>query len=337
MNTMPVSNLGAALHRAMHLIGEVSRGLFGAEGPELRALILRITDDEIAHPGHELAGELVGHGLDHDESLGRHAALPGVVHAADIGPARGLLDVRVLEDDERVAAAELEDCLLEVLPRGGGEARAGVFAPGERGSFDARIVEQLRDLAPRDQEVGVDARRRVGLAKDGLDGDGALRDVVCSGESSGKLLTVLFVKGLTVAMAMDCSFIPAVVSEESIVDRQVVDGAFARERSATSMPGSRAHHRSGFWKHRRDPTTKPAFDAIAALCAERAPKAAARSTPHLVVNATVTSVTRPDRRQPDHPEGVLVKPSSAPAAPRTARPGHAARKAPSRRGARRCV
>ena len=100
--------MAPSLTRAPHLVVEVARGLLGTERPELRASVERVTDLELAHPGDELGRELVCHRVDDDEPLGRHAALPRVVHATHIGPLDGLADVCIVEDDEGVAAAELK-------------------------------------------------------------------------------------------------------------------------------------------------------------------------------------------------------------------------------------
>src|SRR5436190_13038285 len=95
----------------------------------------------VAHPERlglpdEGVLECIGDGLDDDETLGGDAALPGIEEPALRCSCGGRVYVGVLEDDERVAAAQLEDRGLEggstsVRDRHPGLLRAG---EGHRGN-----------------------------------------------------------------------------------------------------------------------------------------------------------------------------------------------------------
>ena len=80
-----------------------------ASGPSCVFSIHWIADAEGAHLGHELGEEpVVDVGVD-DESLGGDARLAVVDHARGDRRRRRGVDIRRRHDDERVAAAELDD------------------------------------------------------------------------------------------------------------------------------------------------------------------------------------------------------------------------------------
>jgi len=68
----------------------------------------------VGHGGGELLHELVIDLVDHNEPLGGGAHLAAVHHSAHDTHLHGGVDVRVLEHDERVGAAELQHEPLEV-------------------------------------------------------------------------------------------------------------------------------------------------------------------------------------------------------------------------------
>ena len=70
-----------------------------------------------AHAPAEQVGELPGHGLVHEEPVGRCAGLTHVPHLGDHGAVDGGLDVGVLEDDERRVASQLHRQPLELVGR----------------------------------------------------------------------------------------------------------------------------------------------------------------------------------------------------------------------------
>ena len=124
----------------------------------------------------KLVEELVGDLVDDDEPLRGAAGLPRVVHAPPERPFDGMVEIGVLEHDERVAAAELHRGRLEVLSGPSRDAAAGRDAAGQRHALDARVVDDAVGLIVRDQQVGVEADGRAGVDPELLEGDGALRN-----------------------------------------------------------------------------------------------------------------------------------------------------------------
>jgi len=94
--------------------------------------------------------------------------------AADGG---GQLQVGVVENDERVRAAELEDAPLEHLAGRLGNLRAGSVGTGERDRGNTRIGDQPRDGGGADQQRGGDAGGDARAHEQLLDGERAARHV----------------------------------------------------------------------------------------------------------------------------------------------------------------
>jgi hypothetical protein len=116
--------------------------------------------------------------LGDDQPLGGGARLTGVLHPAH---GRGLDrggEVVGVEDDERVAAAELEHRLLQVLAGQGADGAAGALAAGQRHPLDAGVGDDLLDVGDAQEGVGEDARRGAGVGEQLLEGERALRDVL---------------------------------------------------------------------------------------------------------------------------------------------------------------
>src|SRR3989449_3915440 len=154
---------------AAHLLLDVLEDLFRGERTDVRRVVLRVADLEGAHALDESLLELGGDLLVHDEPLGRDAALPGVLHARRHGDLRCLVEIRAGENDERIAAAQLEDRLLELRARSRRDAAARSVAAGQRRRGDTRGLDDLlHPLAPDQQRL--EATFRVaGLAEDLLD------------------------------------------------------------------------------------------------------------------------------------------------------------------------
>ena len=84
-----------------------------------------------AHRGGELGGELRGDGLVDEEAVGGGAGLAHVAHLGGHGPFDGLIQVGVLEHDERGVAAELHGGAQHVLGGVGDEPLADRGGTGE--------------------------------------------------------------------------------------------------------------------------------------------------------------------------------------------------------------
>ena len=100
---------------------------------------------------HERAGrldqaraEFVVDGVEDDDPARGRAALPGVRERRRERPADGVVEIRVVADDERVLAAELEADLREP-PRGDLVDRAsGRGGAGEADEVDVRVRDERR-------------------------------------------------------------------------------------------------------------------------------------------------------------------------------------------------
>jgi hypothetical protein len=109
--------------------------------------------------------------LGDDQPLGGGARLTGVLHPAH---GRGLDrggEVVGVEDDERVAAAELEHRLLQVLAGQGADGAAGRSLPVSVTPWIAGVGDDLLDVGDAQEGVGEDARRGAGVGEQLLDGD----------------------------------------------------------------------------------------------------------------------------------------------------------------------
>jgi hypothetical protein len=96
--------------------------------------------EAIAHAGHEHGVVLV----EHDEALGRHAALAHVLEAAPDRRIDGALQVLGVEHDERVAAAEVERA-----PRASGRGQPAGAARRQGPRVPGR--DDVLSLAPADR------------------------------------------------------------------------------------------------------------------------------------------------------------------------------------------
>lgn len=157
------------------LFGQVGRRLLGRERPQRRGLVGGV-------PGLERR-ELTAHSLDevvvdireHDEPLRRHAALPGVGHPAGHRGADRTLQSFTVEDDEDVAAAQLQQAGLHVPPGPFGDLGPGAFAAGEGGTLHHGAVDDAGDLVVAHEQVHVDALGRPRVAEQHLQGECGLR------------------------------------------------------------------------------------------------------------------------------------------------------------------
>ena len=148
MRFPPVSNFAPALMLASTCFS-MSLTICGvASGPMSVDFVERIADLQRLHGGDELLLEIVGDLLVDDEALRGDAGL-AVVHDARLhGGRHGVVEIGGRHDDERIAAAELEHGLLDVLPGVRGDARAGRLAAGQRRRLHALVVEDASEPGP---------------------------------------------------------------------------------------------------------------------------------------------------------------------------------------------
>src|SRR5207247_6314905 len=96
--------------------------------PDLGRAVERVAHAAGAQLADEALEERVGHGLDDDEALGGDAALAAVDEPGVGRRARRGREVGVGEDDERIAAAQLEHGLLQLAAGLPGHFAAGDIA-----------------------------------------------------------------------------------------------------------------------------------------------------------------------------------------------------------------
>ena len=105
----------------------------------------------------------------HDWPLLIVRAFTAVVH--------GGVEIGARHHDERVAAAQLEHRLLDVLSGRRGDAASRAFAAGERRRGDAIVGDDARDRVGSDEQSLKHAARRARLVEELLDRQRALRHV----------------------------------------------------------------------------------------------------------------------------------------------------------------
>ncbi|CAO0831782.1 hypothetical protein SMICM17S_09809 [Streptomyces microflavus] len=168
---------GAALHGVVDELLQVGAPLLAGKRSDVGGLLQRVAHGEGAHPGGEVLGERVVHvGVD-DEPLGGDAGLAVVLDAGGDGGGRGLLDVGRWQHDVRVAAAELQHGLLDLVTGGGGDGAARRFAAGEGGRRDPGIAQDGLDGARADQQRTETPRRESGAVEQILQVERGLRHV----------------------------------------------------------------------------------------------------------------------------------------------------------------
>src|SRR6267154_4911488 len=149
------------------LVEETGHRALGRDRAEARVGVSRVARPQGCHPRCEPLEELFAALLaDDDHPLGGDAALAGIVHAAPDRVGERWLERGVLKHDERIAAAEFHDGLLERPPGALGDSGAGAFAAGDRRAPNARILDQPADLIGAREDVGVGALRSARLLED---------------------------------------------------------------------------------------------------------------------------------------------------------------------------
>ena len=135
--------------------------------PHPRVLVQAVAGLELRGPRHQLLDQTVESGLLHVEPLRRKALLAAVEETADRDRTRGAFEVRVVEHDAGVAAAELEGHLLQVLRCLRHHPLAGRRGPRERDLANERVLDDR--LAGRLPDHDVDDAFRQPALDQGLD------------------------------------------------------------------------------------------------------------------------------------------------------------------------
>jgi hypothetical protein len=112
-----------------------------------------------------------------DETLGRNAGLTAVHRAGFDTGLHGLVEIGTGHHDERIASAELQDDLLDLVARFRGDALSGGFTSGQRGGRDACVLKNRMNPGRTDQKRLKHPLGESGLAENFLDRQGTLRHV----------------------------------------------------------------------------------------------------------------------------------------------------------------
>ncbi len=110
-------------------------GLGVDHGAQGRLALARIAYGHGGDLGLELGDEGVGDGVDDDDPFGRHADLTLVHEGPEGGGLDRLVEIGVLQHDQRRLAAQLQQAGLEV---GGGPLGDDAAHRGRAGEVDAR-------------------------------------------------------------------------------------------------------------------------------------------------------------------------------------------------------
>ena len=129
----------------------------------------RVAGRQARRLGRELGEEGVGDAVVDDDLLGRHADLAGIGEGAEGGGIDRLVDIGVVEDDERRLAAEFEQHRLQIAAGGLGDDAADAGGAGEVDAADLGMGDQRLD------HLG-GILRRVGDQVDGALGQARLAE-----------------------------------------------------------------------------------------------------------------------------------------------------------------
>ncbi|MNO90651.1 hypothetical protein D3C76_821760 [compost metagenome] len=99
----------------------------------------RIADGQLACGFDKAAGELLDNALLDNQALGRRTDLPGVLVTPDHGRLDGVVEVGIVEHDERIGAAQFQDGLLQHCTGLGADGHAGAHAAGQGDGGDAWV------------------------------------------------------------------------------------------------------------------------------------------------------------------------------------------------------
>ena len=119
--------------------------------------LARVAGGQRRRLGGELCDERVGDRLVDDDPLGRHADLALVHEGAEGGGVHRVVEVGVVEHDQRRLAAEFEQNRLQVPAAVLGDDPADPGRAGEVDAPDGRVVDQrLDDLRGVVRRIGDD-------------------------------------------------------------------------------------------------------------------------------------------------------------------------------------
>src|SRR5208282_2824959 len=146
----PGQELCARMNGFLDVGVEILDGIRSGERADIRFGIEGIAELERLHAADKFLLEFIGDLFVNDEALGGDAGL-AIIH--DTGFDRGgggFLEFGAGHDDKRIAATKLQDDFLDALGGGNADLDASLFATGERGRGDARVIKDAVYLGRSD-------------------------------------------------------------------------------------------------------------------------------------------------------------------------------------------
>jgi len=123
----------------------------GREGTDVGSRVEWVSDGQRLHSSNKLALELFRDLLRDDKALGGNAGLSVVQDACPHSDLDRSVQVGCGHHDERIAAAQLKNHLLDAFGRSHRDLDAGILASGDGGRDNAGIAEKTIDLLGSDQ------------------------------------------------------------------------------------------------------------------------------------------------------------------------------------------
>ena len=93
------------VHRILNQGGDIVERLSLNQRTTRHAFVHAIADDELLKLCCQLLRKLLRHGLVHQEAIGRGAGLADIAHLGAHGSRNRLVDIRILENNERCITA----------------------------------------------------------------------------------------------------------------------------------------------------------------------------------------------------------------------------------------
>src|ERR1019366_6131574 len=132
----------------------------------LDGLVETVADFDVLRTRHEVIDKLGVNAFLHDDAAGGGAALSGGAESAPESAFDGKVEVRIVEHDHRILAAEFERTVLEALGRRGPHDSADLRRARKRDGTDHRMLGQRRaDFRAEAGHDVDDAFRDAGIGK----------------------------------------------------------------------------------------------------------------------------------------------------------------------------
>src|ERR1700676_3194906 len=154
---------------------EAVENLRRREWADLGCFIQRVANFQRAHSFDKLAQENVVNSIGNKKSLSCDARLTAVDRSRFNGSRECAFEISARHDDERVAAAELEDSFFDFARGCAGDSAAGFLAACKGDRFRAWIDNYFFHLLCLDEQRLKYAFVKTGAAKDLFDRECALR------------------------------------------------------------------------------------------------------------------------------------------------------------------